>query len=59
MVQDRHFQMVNNDMVQLMTKAAKSLGVELPMISKAEEVYENAIKGRIRRHRLYRHYRVS
>jgi len=30
--------------ITTMTKAAKSLGVELPMISKAEEVYENAIK---------------
>ena len=30
--------------ISTMTKAAKSLGVELPMISKAEEVYENAIK---------------
>ena len=27
-----------------MTNAAKSLGIELPMIKKAEEVYENAIK---------------
>ena len=30
--------------ITTMTKTAKSLGVELPMISKAEEVYENAIK---------------
>jgi len=30
--------------ISTMTNAAKSLGVELPMISKAEEVYENAIK---------------
>ncbi len=30
--------------ITTMTNAAKSLGVELPMISKAEEVYENAIK---------------
>jgi len=29
--------------ITTMTNAAKSLGVELPMISKAEEVYENAI----------------
>ena len=27
-----------------MTNAAKSLGIELPMIQKAEEVYENAVK---------------
>ncbi len=27
-----------------MTSAAKSLGIELPMIKKAEEVYENAVK---------------
>jgi len=30
--------------ISTMTNAAKSLGIELPMISKAEEVYENAIK---------------
>jgi len=30
--------------ITTMTNAAKSLGVELPMISQAEEVYENAIK---------------
>lgn len=30
--------------ITTMTNAAKSLGVELPMISKAEEIYENAIK---------------
>jgi 3-hydroxyisobutyrate dehydrogenase len=30
--------------ITTMTNAAKSLGVELPMISKAEEVYENAVK---------------
>ncbi len=30
--------------ITTMTNAAKLLGVELPMISKAEEVYENAIK---------------
>jgi len=30
--------------ITTITNAAKSLGVELPMISKAEEVYENAIK---------------
>jgi len=30
--------------ISTMINAAKSLGVELPMISKAEEVYENAIK---------------
>ena len=30
--------------ITTMTNAAKSLGIELPMISKAEEVYENAIK---------------
>ena len=30
--------------ITTMTNAAESLGVELPMISKAEEVYENAIK---------------
>ena len=27
-----------------MTNAATNLGIELPMISKAEEVYENAMK---------------
>ncbi len=30
--------------ISTMTNAAKSLGIELPMISKAEEVYEKAIK---------------
>jgi len=30
--------------ITTMTNAAKTLGIELPMISKAEEVYENAIK---------------
>ena len=30
--------------ITTMTNTAKSLGIELPMISKAEEVYENAIK---------------
>ncbi len=30
--------------ISTMTNAAKSLGIELPMIKKAEEVYENAIK---------------
>ena len=30
--------------ITTMTNAAKSLGVELPMIKKAEEVYENAVK---------------
>ncbi|NQV39340.1 MAG: NAD(P)-dependent oxidoreductase [Nitrosopumilus sp.] len=30
--------------ISTITNAAKSLGIELPMISKAEEVYENAIK---------------
>ncbi|MDF2421436.1 MAG: NAD(P)-dependent oxidoreductase [Nitrosopumilus sp.] len=30
--------------ISTITGAAKSLGIELPMISKAEEVYENAIK---------------
>jgi len=30
--------------ISTMTEAAKSLGVELPMIKKAEEIYENAIK---------------
>ena len=30
--------------INTMTNAAKSLGVELPMIQKAEEVYENAVK---------------
>ncbi len=30
--------------ISIMTNAAKSLGIELPMIKKAEEVYENAIK---------------
>ncbi len=29
--------------ITTMTKAAKSLGIELPMISKAEQVYENAM----------------
>ncbi|KFM18994.1 2-hydroxy-3-oxopropionate reductase protein [Marine Group I thaumarchaeote SCGC AAA799-P11] len=30
--------------ITTMTYAAKSLGIELPMIQKAEEVYENAVK---------------
>jgi 3-hydroxyisobutyrate dehydrogenase len=30
--------------INTMTNAAKSLGIELPMIKKAEEVYENAVK---------------
>jgi len=30
--------------ISTMTNAAKSLGIELPMIQKAEEVYENAVK---------------
>ena len=30
--------------ISTITSAAKSLGIELPMITKAEEVYENAIK---------------
>jgi len=30
--------------ISTMTNAAKSLGIELPMIKKAEEVYENAIQ---------------
>ena len=30
--------------ITTMTKTAKSLGIKLPMISKAEEMYENAIK---------------
>ena len=30
--------------INTMTNTAKSLGIELPMIKKAEEVYENAIK---------------
>ncbi len=30
--------------INTMTSAAKSLGIELPMIKKAEEVYENAVK---------------
>ena len=30
--------------ITTMTNAAKSLGIELPMIKKAEEVYENAVK---------------
>ncbi len=30
--------------ITTMTNAAKSLGIKLPMITKAEEVYENAIK---------------
>ncbi|MFQ5475551.1 MAG: NAD(P)-dependent oxidoreductase [Nitrosopumilus sp.] len=30
--------------ISTMTNAAKSLGIDLPMINKAEEVYENAIK---------------
>ena len=30
--------------ITTMTNTAKSLGIELPMINKAEEVYENAIK---------------
>jgi 3-hydroxyisobutyrate dehydrogenase len=31
--------------ISTITKTAESLGIELPMIKKAEEVYENAIKG--------------
>jgi len=30
--------------ITTMTEAAKSLGIELPMIKKAEEIYENAVK---------------
>jgi len=30
--------------ISTITSTAKSLGIELPMIKKAEEVYENAIK---------------
>jgi 3-hydroxyisobutyrate dehydrogenase len=30
--------------ISTITNAAKSLGVELPMIEKAEKVYENAIR---------------
>jgi 3-hydroxyisobutyrate dehydrogenase len=30
--------------ISTITKTAENLGVELPMIKKAEEVYENAIK---------------
>jgi 3-hydroxyisobutyrate dehydrogenase len=30
--------------ISTITSAAKSLGIELPMIKKAEEVYENAVK---------------
>ncbi len=30
--------------INTMTSAAKSLGIELPMIKKAEEMYENAVK---------------
>ena len=30
--------------ITTMTDTAKSLGIKLPMINKAEEVYENAIK---------------
>jgi 3-hydroxyisobutyrate dehydrogenase len=30
--------------INTITNTAKSLGIELPMIKKAEEVYENAIK---------------
>ena len=30
--------------INTMTDTAKSLGVELPMIKKAEEIYENAVK---------------
>jgi len=30
--------------ISTMTNAAKSLGIELPMIKKAEEIYENAIR---------------
>ena len=32
------------DSITTMTNAAKSLEIELPMIQKAEEVYENAVK---------------
>ena len=31
--------------ISTMTNAAKSLGITLPMIEKAEEIYENAVKG--------------
>jgi len=30
--------------ITTMTETAKSLGIELPMIKKAEEIYENAVK---------------
>ena len=30
--------------ISTMTNTAKSLGIELPMIKKAEKIYENAVK---------------
>ena len=42
---DATFTLVNlKKDINTMTSAAKSLGIELPMIKKAEEVYENAVK---------------
>ncbi len=42
---DATFTLVNlKKDISIITSAAKSLGIELPMIKKAEEVYENAIK---------------
>jgi len=42
---DATFTLVNlKKDISIITSTAKSLGIELPMIKKAEEVYENAIK---------------
>ena len=41
-----------------MTNVANALEIELPMLTKAEEVYEKCNQGRIRRHRLYRNHRI-
>ena len=44
--------------ISTMTDTARDLGIELPMIKKAEEVYENAIKEGFWRYRLYRNHRI-
>ena len=42
---DATFSLINlKKDISTITSAAKSLGIELPMIKKAEEVYENAVK---------------
>ena len=42
---DATFSLINlKKDISTVTSAAKSLGIELPMIKKAEEVYENAVK---------------